>query len=323
MQVTRFHVYLAKRLGYIVLSVFLVTLVVFGATVALPGNAAVIVLGKSATEASLRAMEQQLGLNQPIYIQYIDWVISLLRGDAGESLALGKPVIEVIKPRFFRSVQLAVATLILTITVGIPLGILSAVKQNSHVDKLTSSIAYVGVSMPEFVTGTLLILLLGGPVFNVFPSSDYVPLKEGFVPWLSHIILPVVTLTILLVAHIMRQTRSELIEVLQSEYVRSARLKGLSERIVLVKHALRNSLMPTITVLALDFGWLMGSLVVVEEIFAYPGLGRLTVFAIQNRDIPLLQFLVVIIAVSYTFANLGADLLYSYLDPRINYTEES
>jgi peptide/nickel transport system permease protein len=134
-------------------------------------------------------------------------------------------------------------------------------------------------------------------------------------------ILPVATLTVLLLAHIIRQTRSELIEVLQSEYVRSARLKGLTERTVLVKHALRNGLLPTITVLALNFGWLMGSLVVVEEIFAYPGLGRLVVFAIQNRDIPLLQFIVIIIAVSYTFANFGADLLYGYLDPQIDYGE--
>ena len=319
MNITNFHVYLAKRLGYIVLTLFLVTLVVFGATIALPGNAAVIILGKSASQESLQAMEQQLNLNQPVHVQYFSWLFGILTGNPGTSLALNKPVIDVVLPRFSRSLQLALATMVATIFIGIPLGIVSAVKRDSILDRSISSITYFGVSLPEFVTGTLLILLLGGPIFSVFPSSGYVPFSEGVVPWLSHFILPVVTLTVLLLAHIMRQTRSELIEVLQSEYVRSARLKGINERSVLLKHALRNGLLPTITVLALDFGWLIGSLVVVEEVFAYPGIGRLVVFAIQNRDIPLLQFLVVIIAAAYTFANLSADLLYGYLDPRIEY----
>jgi len=321
MKITSFHLYVLKRLGYIVLTLFLISAIVFAATAVLPGNAATMILGRQATQEKIAALEQQLGLNKPLYVQYADWLTGMVTGDAGESLALRQPVVEVVQPRFMRSLQLAVLTLLTTVAVGIPLGVLSAVKRNSIVDRLSSAAAYFGVSLPEFVTGTLLILLLGGPIFGIFPSSGYIPPNESLVGWAMHMILPVATLTILLIAHIMRQTRSELIEVLQSEYVRSARLKGLTERTVLVKHALRNGLLPTITVLALDFGWLMGSLVVVEEIFAYPGIGRLVVFAIQNRDIPLLQFIVIIIAVSYTFANFGADLLYGYLDPRIDYGE--
>lgn len=321
MKVTSFHLYILKRLGYIVLTLFLISTIVFAATAVLPGNAATMILGRQATEEKITALEQQLGLNKPLYVQYFDWLTGMLRGDAGESLARRQPVLEVVTPRFIKSVQLAILTLGATILIGIPLGILSAVKKDTYIDRVTSAAAYFGVSLPEFVTGTLLILLLGGPTFAIFPSSGYVSPMEGIGNWAMHMILPVATLTVLLLAHIIRQTRSELIEVLQSEYVRSARLKGLTERTVLVKHALRNGLLPTITVLALNFGWLIGSLVVVEEIFAYPGLGRLVVFAIQNRDIPLLQFIVIIIAVSYTFANFGADLLYGYLDPKIDYGE--
>lgn len=321
MKITGFRLYVLKRLVYIVLTLFLISTIVFAATTVLPGNAATMILGRQATDGKIIALEQQLGLNKPLYVQYADWLGGILRGNAGESLALRQPVFDVAIPRFMKSMQLAVLTIVATILIGIPLGILSAVKRDSFTDRFLSAAAYFGVSLPEFVTGTLLILLLGGPIFNLFPSSGYVSPTEGIGSWVMHMILPVATLTILLLAHIMRQTRSELIEVLQSDYVRSARLKGLTERTVLIKHGLRNGLLPTITVLALDFGWLMGSLVVVEEIFAYPGLGRLVVLAIQNRDIPLLQFIVILIAVSYTVANFGADMLYSYFDPRIDYSE--
>lgn len=321
MKITRFRLYVLKRLVYIVLTLFLISTIVFAATTVLPGNAATMILGRQATDGKIIALEQQLGLNKPLYVQYADWLGGILRGNAGESLALRQPVFDVAIPRFMKSMQLAVLTIVATILIGIPLGILSAVKRDSFTDRFLSAAAYFGVSLPEFVTGTLLILLLGGPIFNLFPSSGYVSPTEGIGGWVMHMILPVATLTILLLAHIMRQTRSELIEVLQSDYVRSARLKGITERTVLIKHGLRNGLLPTITVLALDFGWLMGSLVVVEEIFAYPGLGRLVVLAIQNRDIPLLQFIVILIAVSYTVANFGADMLYSYFDPRIDYSE--
>lgn len=322
MKIRDFHLYLLKRVGYLVLTMFLVSAIVFSTTMLLPGNAAVLILGRSADETSVAALEEKLGLNQPWYEQYFDWVGGLLTGDAGTSLVRQEPVIDIVVPRLFTSLQLTVFTLLVVMIIGISAGVISAVKRDTIVDRLISGVAYVGVSLPEFVTGTLLILLLAGPVFNVFPTSGFVPLSEGIVPYLSHLALPVTTLTLLITAYVLRQTRTEVIEVLQSDYVRTARLKGLSRWRVLYKHALRNGLLPTITVLALNFGWMMGSLVVVEEIFAINGLGRLVVFAIQNRDLPLLQFVVLVIAGAYAFANLGADLLYGYLDPRINYGGE-
>lgn len=300
-------------------SLFLISVIVFAATQVLPGNAAQMILGRKATPEKVAALEQQLGLSRPLHVQYIDWLVGMLYLDAGTSLALRKPVLEVVIPKFRRSVMLALTTLMVTALVGIPLGIIGGVKRNSISDRTISSVSYIGVSFPEFVTGTLLILLLGGPIFGFLPGSGYTPFSEGFIPWIRHLILPIITLTLVLLAHIMRQTRSEMIEVLQSEYVRAARLKGLTERTVLVKHALRNALLPTITLLALNFGWLMSGLVIVEEVYAFPGLGRAVVFAISNRDIPLLQFLVIIIAVAYTVANFCADILYTYLDPRIDY----
>ncbi|WP_241434394.1 ABC transporter permease [Natronorubrum tibetense] len=175
------------------------------------------------------------------------------------------------------------------------------------------------MSVPEFVTGALLILLLAGPSFGILPHSGYVPLSEGIIPWLQHLILPSITLAIVAIAHVMRQTRSGMIDALQSEYVRTARLKGMNEKQVITKHALRNGLMATVTILALSFGWLLGSIVVVEEVFAYPGMGRLVIESIQSRDLPVIQITVLIIATTYTLANLGADIVYTYLDPRIEY----
>jgi peptide/nickel transport system permease protein len=295
---------------------------VFVATYVLPGNAALMILGRGAREESLAALEQQLGLDQPMYKAYFDWLSDALVGDFGTSLSLNEPVMSVAIPRAIISFQLAVTSLLMTILIAIPLAVFTATRRGSAWAQAATTFSYFGVSIPEFVTGSLLVLLLGGPMFGILPSQGYVPMREGIIEWAYHMSLPVVTLTIILIAHILRQTRSELIEVLQSEYVRTARLKGLDERTVLFRHALPNSLLPTITVLAIFFGYLMGGLVIVESIFALPGLGRLVVFAIENRDLPLLQAAVIIIAASYTVANLIADISYSILDPRIGYGDD-
>lgn len=319
MRITSVHLYLVKRIIYVIFTIWLVATLVFVATVLLPGSAPQMILGRAADPDAVATLEAELGLDQPMHIQYFEWLTGLLTGDAGQSLSLNAPVIDVVKPRLLVSLSLALVALSATILIAIPLGVVSAVKHNTWFDRTISSVSYFGVSLPEFVTGTVLIALFAGPVFDVFPSTGYVPIREGIFTWLNHMALPIITLIIIMVAHIYRQTRSELIGVLRSEYVRTARLKGLDEKIVLLKHALRNGLLPTITIIALNFGWLMGGLVVVEEIFVIDGIGRLVIYAINNRDIPLLQFLVIIIAVSYTFANLAADLLYSHFDPRIDY----
>lgn len=190
---------------------------------------------------------------------------------------------------------------------------------NRFSDRLIQVGSYIGISVPEFATGSLLIIAFAGPLLNLFPSAGYAAFSEDPLRALSHIVLPVMTLVIVLIAHIMRQTRSEMIQVMQSDYIRSARLRGLSNSMVVYKHALRNALMPTITVLALDVGYLIGSVVVIEEVFAYPGIGRLIVYAVTSRDVPLLQATVLTVASVYCLVNFLADLAYGWVNPRIRY----
>lgn len=319
----QFRFYIVKRLGYMLVTLWLVSLIVFAVTAVLPGNAAEMILGTHATPAKVEALEQSLGLSEPLHVQYLDWIVGFVTGNWGTSYHFGVPIAELIWTRLARTLQIAVFALLLLVVVAIPLGVIAAVYRDSPLDLSITSASYVGISVPEFVTGALLIMLFGGPVFDVFPVGGYAAPSEGIGTWLQHMVLPVVTVTVLLTAHIVRLTRSEMIETLRSDYVRTARLKGMGESGVLFKHGLRNGLLPTITLLALDIGYLMGSLVVIEEIFSFPGLGRLVVQAIQARDIPVLQDVILIVAITYTVANLVADLLYSYLDPRIDYGSSS
>ncbi len=304
------------------ITLFAVSLIIFAITQLLPGDAAQMMLGQHATEERIASLEKQLGLNEPVYNQYVNWASGIVTGDLGHSLIYDRPVAEVIEPRLIRSLQLALLTTLMVIFIGIPLGVLAAIKRGSTFDTLVSGTTYVGVSLPEFVTGAILLLVFAGPIFGFLPGGDYASLlDDGPIEWLRHMLLPSITLTIVLLAHVMRQTRTGMIQTLRSEYVRTARLKGVGERNVLFKHALRNSLLPTITVLALNFGWLMGSLVIVEEVFSYPGIGRMVVGAIQNRDIPLVQATILIIAATYIIANTISDIVYAKLDPRIEYGE--
>jgi len=316
-----FKQYFIKRLGYIVATLLGISFIVFSITQLLPGDAATMILGKFATEDSIKAVEQRLGLNQPWYIQYIDWLTDFIVGDWGESFENNQPVTEIMAPRVIRSGILALFTLVLVSVFGITLGVLAAVKRDTFSDVIVSGGSYLGISFPEFVTGILLLTLFAGPILNIFPSGGYTSIGEGILPWIKNLILPAMTLTFVLIAHVVRLTRSEMVEVLQSDYVRTARLKGMQERLVLFKHGLRNGLLPTITLLALDVGYLMGSIVIVEEVFSFPGLGRLVVQAIQARDLPVIQASVMVIALVYTLANFGADIIYTYLDPRIEYGE--
>jgi peptide/nickel transport system permease protein len=318
----RFYVYLLKRLMYSAVTLVAVSMTIFLVTQVLPGNAATSLLGRYATEGSIVAVERQLGLNQPIYVQYIDWFTGILTGDWGRSFRYSEPVSELVFPRFVRSMQLALLTLVLVVIFGIGLGVLAAIKRDSLAGMLVSTGTYASISLPEYVVATFLVLLFAGPVFNVLPNTGYVPLREGAVPWLQHLILPALSMTFLLMGYAMRQTRSEMIEVLQSEYIRTARLKGLSEYRVITSHALRNGLLPTITVIAFNFGYMLGGIVVVEQVFAFPGLGRIIIASIQNRDLPMIQGTILLVAAVYLFANLVADLLYTKLDPRIGYGGE-
>lgn len=311
--------YVLGRLASIVLILGLISAIIFVAIHVLPGSAATLILGEYATPEALSTLEREMGLDRPLPVQYAVWVRDVLTGDWGDSLAMKQPVARVVALRLKNSATLAAAALVIVVGVAIPLGAAAALSRGGALDLAIVTATYVGISIPEFVTGMGLLLVLAGPSVGWFPTGGYAELSAGVLPWARHLVLPAATLTIVLIAHVVRQTRSGLADVLAAPYIRTARLKGASERRVVVRHALRNGLLPTITVLALDLGYLMGGIVVVEEVFAYPGLGRLTLYAVQNRDVPLLQMCVLIVASVYTLANFGADLVYAWLDPRIRY----
>ena len=311
--------YLIRRLLAMVLVLFVVTFAVFAITMILPGNAAIMILGEHGTDEAVAALERQLGLDRPWYVQYFDWVAGVVQGDFGQSLRLSLPVSEVVGDAFWNSAALGAAALIGVTLVAIPLGVLAALRRGTKADLGIGLFSYVGASMPEFVTATLLLLLLAGPATGFFPAGGFVPLSESVGGFAAHIVLPATTLGLILIAHISRQVRSEMSDVLGSDYIRAARLKGLSERRVIRRHALPNSLAPAVAVIALDVGYLLGGIIVVEEIFAWPGLGRLLIYALENRDLPVIQAVTLLLAAVYAISNLVADIVIAFLDPRVRY----
>lgn len=314
-------VYLAKRIGIALLSLFIIASLVFVMTAALPGSAANIALGQDATPERIDQLEQEMGLDLPLHERYVDFVVSTFTMDWGESLLSDQKVADRIVPAFYRTVGLASVAMVLSVITAIPFGLVTAARRNTKFDSIISNLGYIGVSMPEFVSGTLLLLVFTYGTLGFFPSGGHVPLSEDPIAWLHHLILPAVTLNFVIFAYVMRQTRSSMIETLESDYIRTARLKGLPEREVLLRHALRNGLLPTVTILALNVGWLMGSVVIVEEIFSYPGIGRLLIQSIGTRDLPMIQVAILVPTGAFIFANLIADILYTYLDPRITLGE--
>lgn len=311
--------YLIRRLGAVVIVMAIVTVAVFAITNVLPGNAALMILGENATPENLAALERQLGLDQPLLVQYFDWVSGVLQGDFGMSLRLGLPVSQVVGSAFVNSMWLAGIALAAVTLISIPLGALAAIKRGTKYDTVIGVFSYVGTALPEFVTATILLVLFASPTSQIFPAGGFADPTEDFLAFLDHAVLPVATLGLVLMAHISRQVRSEMSEVLSSDYVRAARLKGLSERRVIWRHTLPNSLAPAVAVISLDIGYLLGGIIVVEEIFAWPGLGRLLIYALQNRDLPVVQAITLVLAVVYALSNLISDLVIAKLDPRVRY----
>jgi len=310
--------YFLKRLGLMGVSLFLVSVMVFSLTQILPGDVALMILGRNATPEALETLRMKLGLNRPLYVQYLDWLTDLLRGEMGTSLRFERPVTALIMEKLPRSLLLAFAATALSIVIAIPLGTIAAVRQNKKTDTLASGFAFLGLSVPEFMWGLLFILVFAIYI-PIFPTSGYVSPLEQPIGGLRHLALPALSLAIILVAYIMRMTRSSMVDVLQEEYIRLAEAKGMSQRVIIVKHALKNAMIPVITVIAFQFSVSFGAVVVLEEVFVWPGIGTLTLTAIQNRDIPLLQGCVMVIAFVFMTSNLIADLLYSYFDPRVRY----
>ena len=310
--------WLLRRLLLMIYTVAIVCVLVFAITQALPADAAQTLLGENASPEALAAVRTRLWLDDPVWLQFVHWVARAVSGNFGVSMRTGLPVAPEMLTALSRSLLLAAGSHALTLLVAVPMGMFAALRQGRVADTATSVIAYLGVSLPEFVTATVLALLLTD-IVPWLPATGYVSPLENIGLALRHLALPVLTVSVILVAHVMRMMRSETLDVLQSDYVRAARLKGLPERTVLVRHVMRNALLPVITIVALDVGYLLGGIIVIEEIFAIPGIGRALMIAITTRDLPSIQAGAMIMATTYAITNTLADVVYALLDRRIRY----
>ncbi|MEX2536680.1 MAG: ABC transporter permease [Trueperaceae bacterium] len=308
--------YLLRRLGFLLLTLLLTSLTIFVITQFLPGDVARIILGREAGEAALENLRNQLGLDRALPVQYLDWLGSFIRGDWGRSFASGQEIRPLVVERLVNSLMLAALTLAIAVPAAIVLGVVAALNENKPLDSLISVGSLSVVGLPEFVTGLVLIQLLAFEL-RLFPANSSIRPEAGFFEALPMLILPALTATLVLLAYIARLTRASVLEELKKPYVRTATLKGIPCREVMYRHVLGNALLPTITVVAISFGWLISGLIVVENVFNYPGLGSLLTFAIDRRDLPLLQAITMVAVLGFALANLVADLLYAYLNPRI------
>jgi peptide/nickel transport system permease protein len=283
-----------------------------------PGDPAAVLAGDNGTPEQIEAIRQQLGLNEPIPTQLLIWVGRLVRGDLGESFYFKKPVTELILNRVEPTLALATVTLIITILIAVPLGVIAAYRHGSWIDRFVMGFSVLGFSVPVFVLGYLLIYIFAIEL-KAFPVQGYKSISGGFGPLLHHLLLPGFTLSVIYIALIARITRASMLEVLGEDYVRTARAKGVREHLVLRRHALRNAAVPIVTVIGIGIALLIGGVVVTESVYNIPGLGRLTVDAVLGRDYPTIQAVIMVFSFVYVFINLVVDLIYCLLDPRIRY----
>ena len=305
-----------RRLLATVPVLLLVTAGVFALLHLTPGDPVDAMMAESADASTKESVRRELGLDRPIAVQYVAWMGRLLHGDLGRSIRNGEPVLENVSRRIRPSLQLALLAMAIALTIAFPVAIASAVRHNTGVDRLGTTFALFGICMPNFLLALLLIFVFG-VTLRWLPISGYLdPLEDGW-SGLRSLILPAVTLGLALAAVITRTLRSSLLEALAEDYVRTARAKGLSEWVVIRGHVLRNALIPVVTVLGLQLGTLIGGAVITEYVFALPGVGRLVVDAVFARDYPLVQGVILLIALGFIVSNLLVDLLYGYIDPRI------
>lgn len=308
--------YLIRRLGFLALTLLVSSLIIFAITQLLPGDVARVILGREAGEAAVEALRGELGLNDPAPVQYLRWLGNFVRGEWGTSFSSGEPARPVVMERLRNSLMLGVVALAFSVPLALAMGVISALNENRLVDNLINVSALSVVGLPEFVTGVLFIQLFALRL-GILPANSSIRLGTGFIDAFPMLILPAATASLVLLAYISRLTRAGVIEELRKDYVRTAELKGLTRRRVVTAHVLRNALLPAITVVAISFGWLISGLIVIENVFNYPGLGRIMVFAIDRRDLPLLQSVSMVTVLVFALANLAADLLYAALNPRI------
>ena len=308
--------YILRRIGFLALTFILTSLIIFTVTQFLPGDVARVILGREAGEAQVQALREELGLNDPLPVQYVRWLGDFVTGDWGQSFSTKSEIRPLVLGRLRNSLMLAFITIVISVPLAVFLGVIAGLNENKASDNIISVSSLSVVGLPEFVTGLVLIQIFSFKL-RLLPANSSIRPGASFMEALPMLILPALTATFVLLAYITRLTRAGVVEELKADYTRTAILKGMSRRTVVVKHVLRNALLPTITVIAISFGWLISGLIVIENVFNYPGLGRLMVFAIDRRDLPLLQAVTLVTVLGFAFANLIADLLYAYLNPRI------
>jgi peptide/nickel transport system permease protein len=320
--------YILRRLLQIVPTILMITFVVFLMMQAIPGDPVVALLGDAYTDEDAVKVRQAYGLDEPVVVQYLIWLGKLVQGDWGASILTGRPVLQDVLVRLPVTLELIVLSMGVALVIAIPAAIIGALRQNTWADYTATSVAMIGVSIPEFFVGVLLLLAFSIGLNGILPSSGWVYLPGtcpnmvcGVSFWgnMQHVLMPAVALGIGRAAILTRLLRASMLEVIRSEYVTTARAKGLSERPVVFKHALKNALIPTVTVMGLQVGFLIGGAIVVETLFAMPGLGTFGIDAIIARDYQQVQGFALITAIAFVVINLLVDLTYTFLDPRIRY----
>lgn len=311
--------YVARRLGSMLATMLVVGIVVFFVIHSVPGDITSALLGQDATPAQIQALRERLNLDQPLPAQFVSWLGGVLTGDLGNSNYMRIPVIEAISQRLEPTAMLALAATLVAVTLGVGLGALAAVRHNTVADYAVMFVAMLGLSLPTFWLGLLMIMLFAVNL-NWLPAAGYTSVLESPRDALRYLVMPAVSLGFSQAAVIARMTRASMLDALREDFVRTARSKGLSERRVVVRHALRNAMMPVLTVIGLSIATLAGGVVVTETVFNIPGAGRLVIESVQRRDYPVLQGAVIVVALVYAFVNLLVDLSYLALDPRVRYS---
>jgi peptide/nickel transport system permease protein len=310
--------YAVRRVLATIPVMLVVALFVFSLLYIAPGDPAAIIAGDQATPADVERIRQSLGLDRPYLVRFGDWLWHILHGDLGTSIFTNLPVTHMIAQRIEPTLSLMVLTIVFSIVIAIPLGVLAAWKHGTWIDRAVMVVSVLGFSVPVFVFGYLLAYLFALQL-NWLPVQGFTPISEGFWPFLQGLVLPTVALGLIYVALLARITRATMLDVLSQDYVRTAKAKGVGQRAVLFVHALKNAAVPIVTVIGNGVALLIGGAVVTESVFAIPGLGRLTVDAILRRDYPVIQGVVLLFSVTYVLVNLVVDLLYTAFDPRIRY----
>ena len=310
--------FIARRLFATIPVIGMVAIFVFLMLRLTPGDPAAVIAGDYASEAQIAEIREKLGLSKPLVEQFFIWSGRALQGDFGESFFFKRTVAELIQQRLEPTLALALVTLFIAVIVAVPLGVVAAYRHGTWIDRLTMGFSVMGFSVPVFVIGYVLIYFFAVQ-WKLLPVQGYTRISEGFLPFIERLILPAITLSVIYIALIARITRASVLEVLGEDYIRTARAKGLEERKVLIRHALRNAAVPIVTVIGIGIALLIGGVVVTESVYAIPGLGRLTVDAVLGRDYPTIQAVILMFSFVYVMINLVIDIAYTLFDPRIRY----